>query len=496
MAENTKNVENLQKEIPADLFVLTESHSSDREKIATKSMNFWQDASLRLRKNKMAMLGFWLIVLLIIFSVLAPSSLFAFKNADGTPFRFDAAPILVDEDGKEVKKEDIAFLPPRIPYVEKLGIFNGVSKLERGSWDIFIGNLPKDDEFKELTKPQNRKKLVERLGIAYHPFDVNVVKITKKDGVKYITLKVLKDKKEVEIPLKDMISEYSRFQPDVFELVSSKVDDKGVEMLVVNADEYAINNVKNMYFWFGTDKLALDIWTRLWIGVSISLLIAVISMIIDFFIGIIYGTVAGFYGGTMIDNVMMRFAEIWGSIPSLVLMIIMLSIEKKIGLFLKGTFNPILQIFNPGAELGNNEVRFMILIFAMSLSGWIGVARVVRAQILKLRDQEFILASRTLGASKIRLMRKHLFPNIIGQLMVMATFSIPGAIFYEAFLSFIGLGLPIPMSSLGVLVNDGYKSIQSRPTMLIIPAFIMSILMLSINLLANGLRDALDPRMR
>lgn len=488
MEENKKN-EDL-KNVSADLFVLTEGKSSDMEKIATKSLNFWQDASLRLRKNKMAMVGFWAIILLIIFSVLAPSSFFAFKNADGTPFRYDAAPILVDEDGNEIKKEDIAYLPPRIPYVEKLGIFDGMATLERGSWDVFIGNLPKDDEFKDLTKPQNRKKLVERLGIAYHPFDINVVKITQKEGEKYITLKVLKDKKEVEIPLKDMISEFSRFQPDNFKLISTKVDDKGVEMLTVEADEYAIKNVKNLYFWFGTDKLALDIWTRLWIGVGISLLIALISMCIDFFIGIIYGTIAGFYGGTAIDNLMMRFAEIWGSIPSLVLMIIMLSIEKSISIQLKSFFATF------GIELSNGAVRFLILVFAMSLSGWIGVARVVRAQILKLRDQEFILASRTLGASKIRLMRKHLFPNIIGQLMVMATFSIPGAIFYEAFLSFIGLGLPIPMSSLGVLVSEGYKSIQSRPTMLLIPAFIMSVLMLSINLLANGLRDALDPRMR
>ena len=209
-------------------------------------------------------------------------------------------------------------------------------------------------------------------------------------------------------------------------------------------------------------------------------------MIIDFVLGIIYGTIAGFYGGTAVDNVMMRFAEIWGSIPALVLMIIMISIEKKISLFL----NTIT------GGLSYQTIRFIILIFAMSLSGWIGVARVVRAQILKLRDQEFILASRTLGAGKARLMAKHLFPNIIGQLTVMATFSIPGAIFYEAFLTFIGLGLPIPMSSLGVLVNDGYKAIQSRPSMLLIPAAVMSILMLSINLLANGLRDALDPRMR
>jgi ABC-type dipeptide/oligopeptide/nickel transport system permease subunit len=209
-------------------------------------------------------------------------------------------------------------------------------------------------------------------------------------------------------------------------------------------------------------------------------------MVLDFSMGIIYGTVAGFYAGTMIDTVMMRFTEIIGSIPMVVFMIIMISLVDPIETFISSLF----------PNITYTTVRLLIIIFAMSLTGWIGVARVVRAQILKLRDQEFILASRTLGAGKLRLMQKHLFPNIIGQLVVMMTFTIPGAIYYEAFLTFIGMGLPIPMASLGVLLRDGYNSIQTIPAMLLIPAFIMSLLMLSINLLANGLRDALDPRMR
>jgi oligopeptide transport system permease protein len=183
----------------------------------------------------------------------------------------------------------------------------------------------------------------------------------------------------------------------------------------------------------------------------------------------------------------MRITEILGSIPALVLMVIFISISDRI----EGIIDGIL----PGQQ-DLATIRLIILILAMSLTGWITVARVVRAQILKLREQEYILASRTLGASKRRLMAKHLFPNIIGQILVMATFSIPGAIFYEAFLTFIGIGLPIPMSSLGVLVNEGYEAFQTIPSMLLIPATVMSILMLSINLLANGLRDALDPRMR
>jgi ABC-type dipeptide/oligopeptide/nickel transport system permease subunit len=258
-------------------------------------------------------------------------------------------------------------------------------------------------------------------------------------------------------------------------------------MVSLDADFYAIQNVKGRYFWFGTDRLALDNWTRLWIGVRVSLIIALASLIIDFSIGIIYGTIAGFYGGTKVDTVMMRITEILGSIPALVLMIIFLSISKTIGNFIDGIL--------PGDQ-GLPTIRLIILIMAMSLTGWIGVSRVVRAQILKLREREFVLASRTLGATKRRLMAKHLFPNIIGQIIVMATFSIPGAIFYEAFLTFIGIGLPIPMASLGVLVRDGKDALQTIPSMLWIPATIMSILMLSINLLANGLRDALDPRMR
>ena len=358
--DNNKNMQTADeavKNVSADLFTLEKSGHGEMEKITTPSLSFWQDAWRRLRQNKIAMLGIWAMVILIVFSILAPSSFFAFKNSDGTPFRYDSAPRLLDEDGKEIKKEDIAFLPPRIPHVEKLGIFDGRVKLVRGSWDIFVGDLPKTDEFNELKKPQNRKKLVEKLGIAYHPFEVNVLGIHEKDGQKFIKLKDLATKKEAEIPLADMISEYSKYQPDVFELLSVDIDEKKVEMLTINADEYAIKNVKNLYFWFGTDRLALDLWTRLWVGVRISLLIALISMIIDFVLGITYGTIAGFYGGTMVDNLMMRFAEIWGSIPALVLMIIMISIEKKIAQFLLGIV----------PSLSGQSIRFIILIFARGL---------------------------------------------------------------------------------------------------------------------------------
>lgn len=469
-----------------DKFVLVRNKFEDVDKIETQSLTFWQDAWRRLRKNKGAMFGMAMIGILIIFAIFAPMEPFVPNNADGTPFTYKKAPVLFDEHGEEIAKEDISFVPPRIPGLEKLGIFDGKTVIERGTWDIIIGTLPKTDEWKELKKPLKRKELIEALGIPYHPYDINFIDIYDKDGVTMAKIKVLATGEEKEMPYTDLISQYSRYQAGTFKFVKSHVDEKLVEMVEIEADYYEIQGIKNLYFWFGTDKLALDVWTRLWTGVRVSLLIALASMILDFTGGILYGTVAGFYAGTIVDTVMMRITEIIGSIPMVVFMIIMISLVDPIEQFISGIF----------PNISYTSVRLLIIIFAMSLTGWIGVARVVRAQILKLRDQEFILASRTLGASKIRLMRKHLFPNIIGQLVVMMTFTIPGAIYYEAFLTFIGMGLPIPMASLGVLLRDGYNAIQTIPAMLLIPAFIMSLLMLSINLLANGLRDALDPRMR
>jgi oligopeptide transport system permease protein len=133
---------------------------------------------------------------------------------------------------------------------------------------------------------------------------------------------------------------------------------------------------------------------------------------------------------------------------------------------------------------------------AMVIAGWTTMARIVRGQVLKLKNMEYVLAARTLGASNSRLIFKHLIPNVIGPIIITTMFTIPSAIFTEAFLSFIGLGIRPPAASLGSLVSDGYKSIQTFPHMMIIPAIVISLLILSFNLVADGLRDALDPKMR
>lgn len=224
----------------------------------------------------------------------------------------------------------------------------------------------------------------------------------------------------------------------------------------------------NQYYWFGTDDLGRDLWTRAWYGTRISIFIGIMAALIDLLIGIAYGGISGYYGGR-IDNVMQRIIEILVGIPQLIVVILFILV------FEQGIFS---------------------IIMAMVITGWVSMARIVRGQFLKLKNQEYVLASRTLGASGGRLIWKHLMPNVVGPIIVTTMFTIPSAIFTEAFLSFIGLGIAPPEASLGSLVNDGFKSMQMYPHMLIIPSVIISLLILSFNLLADGLRDALDPQMK
>lgn len=232
-------------------------------------------------------------------------------------------------------------------------------------------------------------------------------------------------------------------------------------------DVYADRGIEDNYL-FGTDSLGRDIWTRVWIGCRVSLFIALLAAFFDLVIGVTYGGISAYYGGKT-DMIMQRIIEIITGIPSIVVVTL------------------FMLIFKPG---------IMSISMAMAVSGWTGMARVVRSHVLRLKNQEFVLASKTLGASDFRLIVKHLLPNIIGPIVVMIMFSLPNAIFYEAFLSFIGLGLQPPMASLGVLINEGFKALQNYPYMMFIPAAILCVLILSLNLLADGLRDAVDPKMR
>lgn len=245
--------------------------------------------------------------------------------------------------------------------------------------------------------------------------------------------------------------------------------DKKFDGTQERVDSYKQKGVEDgVNYWFGTDDLGRDLWTRTWSGARVSLFIAILAAIYDLLIGVTYGGVSAYYGGK-VDMYMQRFVEILSGIPSLVLLTL------------------LILVFEPGV---------MSISLAMGISGWIGMSRVVRSHVLRLKGQEFVLAAKTLGSSDTKIIVKHLFPNIIGPVVVMIMFSLPSAIFYEAFLSFIGLGLQPPQASLGVLINDGFKQLQTNPYMMIIPSIVICLLIFSLNLLADGLRDAVDPKMR
>lgn len=237
----------------------------------------------------------------------------------------------------------------------------------------------------------------------------------------------------------------------------------------VETNKYLENNeLKDVYYWFGSDVLGRDIFTRTWMGTRISLYIALIAVLIDMLFGLSYGLISGYFGGA-VDNAMQRFAEILNGIPNLVIVTLLIIVLK------------------PGLAT---------ITFSLMITGWIGMSRIARAQMLKLKEQEFVLASRTLGAKDFFIIFKEILPNILGAIITNTMFSIPNAIFTEAFLAFIGLGVPPPMASLGSLISDSFKSFTTHPYMIMPPVIVLAILMLSFNMLADGIRDAFDPKMK
>lgn len=239
---------------------------------------------------------------------------------------------------------------------------------------------------------------------------------------------------------------------------------------------------------FGTDNLGRDILVRCMVGARISMVIGIGASVIVLILGSIYGAVSGLLGG-VVDHVMMRIVELIYSLPD-ILIIILLSIvieEPLKKAFDHGNFLGVLQKLGPG---------IVAIFIVYGLLYWVGMARIVRGQVLQIKQMEYVTAAVALGASKLRLIRKHLLPNCVGQLVVTTMLQIPSAIFTEAFLSFLGLGVSAPMASLGSLAAESLNGIQSYPYRLVFPSLAISIIILAFNLFGDGLRDALDPKMK
>src|SRR5690625_1196294 len=220
--------------------------------------------------------------------------------------------------------------------------------------------------------------------------------------------------------------------------------------------------------WFGTDNLGRDLFTRTWYGARISLLIGLAAAFIDLVVGVIWGSISGYIGGK-VDEYMMRIADILTGLPYLLVVVLLTVILPK-GLF--------------------------SIILAMTITGWINMARIVRGEVFRLKTQEYVLAAKSLGSNTLRIMWKHLIPNMLGPIIVTLTLTVPTAIFTEAFLSFLGLGVPQPQASWGTMTSDALDSLRYYPYQLFFPAFFICLTMLAFNVIGDGLRDALDPKDR
>lgn len=235
-----------------------------------------------------------------------------------------------------------------------------------------------------------------------------------------------------------------------------------------SSDQLGVYNAPpSAQFWFGTDDLGRDIFVRIWEGARISLFIGIAAAIIDLIIGVIWGSISGLAGGR-VDNIMMRIADVLTAVPYLLVVIV------------------LLVVMQPG---------LFPMIIALSITGWINMARIVRGEVLSIKNQEYVLAARTLGASTGHLIIKHLVPNALGAILVTMTLTIPSAIFTESFLSYLGLGVPAP-TAWGTMASDGNKAIANAPWRLIFPAVFISLTIFAFNAVGDGLRDALDPKLR
>lgn len=230
-----------------------------------------------------------------------------------------------------------------------------------------------------------------------------------------------------------------------------------------------MNQRPNAEHWFGTDASGRDIFTRIWYGARISLFIGIMAAFIDFLIGIMLGGIAGLRGGR-VDHVLMRIAEVLYSIPYLLVVILMMF------------------VLQPGV---------WSIIIALTITSWIPMARLVRGQVLQLKENEYVQAAKVSGANMSWTLRKHLIPNSMGPILVNMTLTVPSAIFAEATLSFLGLGVQAPMASWGSLASDALGSILiGNFYQIAFPAFFISLTMFAFNLLGDGLQDALDPKLR
>lgn len=424
------------EKIDKDMFQHVGKNLEEAQAIKRPSMSYLEDAMRRLKKNKPAVISFFILFVLIVMSLIGP---IISATVNGHTYR---------DQKLENQNQTVMMSNQRSIKVLKNGVF-------------------KYEKYKpNLRKTKITFKDVELKGVGTIEIQVGSATESSYQG----------DKKEYILSVKsdssdDLKSIVEKLNAESDRMLKEDPDFRGVEFkksgsnIVVETDG---DKWFNREYWFGTDEFGRDLFTRLWAGGRVSFLIAFVSVFITLFIGIAYGGIAGYLGGN-VDTLMMRFVEIIMVVPDLLYIILLLTVMK------------------PG--LGP-------IIIVLAATGWMQTAMIVRGEVLRLKNSEYVIAAEVLGADSKRIIFKHLIPNTMGPIIVNMTMMIPRMIFSEAFLSFIGLGIPAPMASWGSLVNDGAKIFTQYPQQLLVPALALSLTMLAFNILGDGLRDALDPKLR
>ena len=425
-------------DLPADAFEPATSEEKENFIQDRRSVSYWKDAWRRLRKNTVAMVALVVIILLAIFAFVGPAVVpYTYKQQiRGSealhPWHYSL------EDQEKINA-----------YMEE---HSGAGKL---SPDEAVEQARKEAEAKGTTLSRvDEAKIRAKANVSQQEASDNEEKVTEADAVKALGIK------------------HSMFG------YSNKELQKKAE------GEKVFPHV------FGTDDQGRDIMVRVMVGARVSIIVGVCAALLVLVIGALYGSISGYCGG-MVDTVMQRIVEIIYSIPEMLII-----------LLLSATLKPALEQFQNSGDgilqslvtlLGPNLISMFI---AFGLLYWVTMSRIIRGQILQLKQQEYVTAARALGAKGGRIISKHLLPNCIGQIVTTTFLQIPSAIFLESFLSFLGVGVSAPLTSLGSMCSEALSGLTTYPYRLFIPAVILSVMILSLNLFGDGLRDALDPKLK
>lgn len=387
--------------------------NKESQDITRPSLTYWQDVRRRFMKNKLAILGSVIIVLMVLFAV------FGYALTTQNYYSQDLT---------------MTNIPPRL---EAYHMDEDTLLYVNSEYSLYT--LDGSGKLKERVEAEDENKMMRE-----KVYDVGGKKVVLNYSG---AAKAAKARKDGDMKLANSVENFTL-----------KIDGKTPEM----------EKVWNKTYRLGTDYLGRDMLARLVYGARISLLVALIATFAQFCIGVLYGGIAGYLGGR-VDNIMMRIVDIVSTVP-LTLYVVLLMV-----------------VMGPGIKT---------IIIALGSVYWVDMARQVRGQVLNIKQQEFVLAARTIGASGKRIMLKHLIPNAMSTIIVTLTMNIPSAIFTESFLSFIGLGISAPAASWGTLASDALGGLRSYPYQLLLPSLCICLTVLGFNFLGDGLRDALDPKLR